>query len=76
MSTRAQQTLGHEVDRQDPSRAAVLRDPGAHLADRAKAEHERRLSGWDVGVFDGLPRGGQYIGEVDEAVVGRPPRAP
>ena len=43
-----------------------------HVADRAQAEHQQRALRLGVGVRDGLPGGGQHVGQVDEAVVGRP----
>ena len=53
------------------SGAAVLGDARAHVADRAEAEDRDRAAVGDVRVLDRLPRGGQDVGEVDEAVVRR-----
>jgi hypothetical protein len=74
VAARALEPLGHQVDADDLRGAPVLGDPRAHLADRAEAENEDGLAVRHVGVLDGLPRGGQHVGEVDEAVVGRPLR--
>ena len=63
--------LGHEVEAEHAPGAAVLGDPGTHLADRAEAEDGDAAALGDRGVLDRLPRGGQDVGEVDEALVGR-----
>src|SRR6185437_2045453 len=55
-------------------RAAVPGDPGAELPDRPQAEHGHAAAGRDVGVLDRLPRRGQDVGQVEEALVGRPRR--
>ena len=47
------------------------RDAGGHVADRAGADHEEGAALLDVGVLDGLPRGGQDVGEEEEPVVRR-----
>ena len=65
------QPLGHEVDADDPStrRGGRRSDTPSSRSDRDRARRPSRRR--DVGVLHRLPRGGQHIGEVDEAVVGR-----
>ena len=55
--------------------AAVLRDPAgtSRRSARGRARATAAAVG-DLGVLDGLPGGGQHVGQVDEAVVGRPLR--
>ena len=52
--------------------AAVLRDAAAMSPIGPEPEHHHAAAIGDVGVLDRLPGGGQHVGEVDEAVVGRP----
>ena len=63
------EALGHEVDAEDLGRAAVPGDPSGHLADRAEAEDGDGAALGDVGVLDGLPGGGQHVGEEQEPLV-------
>ena len=72
MRTCALQAVGDQVDRQHAARASQLRDTGGHLADRAEAEHEHCSACGHVGVLDRLPRRGEHVGQIDEAVVRRP----
>ena len=65
------ETVRYEVDADDGVGAEVLGDSGAHLADRPEPEHEHAVVGGDVGVLDGLPGGGEDVGEKQEAIVRR-----
>jgi hypothetical protein len=49
----------------------VLGDAGAHVTDGAQPEDQDAAALRDAGVLDGLPGGGQDVGQVDEAVVER-----
>ena len=62
--------LGDEVDG-DHFVTAVRGDPAGHVADRSDAQHGHRAAGRDGGVLNRLPRRGQHVGQVEEAVVGR-----
>ena len=62
--------LGDEVDGDDP-RTSMLGDAGAHLPYRAQPEDGHAAAVGDGGPLDGLPRRGQHVGEVEEALVGR-----
>ena len=68
---RPRQSFWHQVDSDDLRGAAMLGHPRAHLADRAEAEYGDAARLRDLGVLDGLPRGRQHVGQVDEAIVGR-----
>ena len=46
-------------------------DARRHLPDRAEPEHHDAAALGDVGERHGLPGGGQHVGEVEEALVGR-----
>src|SRR3954447_16247238 len=48
----------------------MVGDPRGHVTDRAEPEHGDAAAFRDVGVLQRLPRGRQYIGEVDHALVG------
>ena len=63
--------LGDDVGAEDLPGAQVQGDAGGHVADRAQAEDEHAAALRDAGVLHRLPRGGQDVGEVDEAVVRR-----
>ena len=65
----------HQVDADHLLDAAVRGDPGGHVADRAQPEHREGPAG-RIGVGDGLPGRGEHVGQVDEPVVRRAPRAP
>jgi hypothetical protein len=67
----ALEALGHEVDA-DHAVAAMQRDAARHVADRSEPEHDDAAAVRDPGVLDRLPRGGEDVGEVDEALVRRP----
>ena len=71
VALRAGEPLGHEVEPDDQLGAEVLGDAARHLADRAEADDGDAAALRDLGVADGLPRGGQHVGEEQEAVVGR-----
>jgi hypothetical protein len=71
----ALQPLGDEVDG-DHAVAPMVRDPRAHVADRAETEHDDGAAVRDARVLDRLPAGRQHVGEVDEAVVRRAFRHP
>ncbi|KAB7754316.1 hypothetical protein MPHL21000_16990 [Mycolicibacterium phlei DSM 43239 = CCUG 21000] len=61
------------VDEVDADHLAVLAmcgDAAGHGADRAEAEDDEGAAVGDVGVLDGLPGGGQHVGQVHVAVVG------
>ena len=72
---RALEPLGHQVDG-DHAVAAVRGDPRRHVADRPWPSTVTLPPSGIAGVLHGLPGGRQHVGEVDEAVVGRPLRAP
>lgn len=67
----AGETLGDEIDTDDGTGAAVLCDTGGHVADGPQTQDGYRAAVGNGRVLDRLPRGGQDVGEVDEAVVGR-----
>jgi len=64
------EALRHAVDGDDVI-AAVPRDPGGHLPDGSEAEDRETATLGHAGVLHALPRGGQHVGEVEEALVGR-----
>lgn len=66
----APEAFGYEVDADDPARAPVGGDTGGHVADGTEPEDGHGGAGRNRGVLDGLPGGGQDVGEVHEAVVG------
>ncbi len=66
----AAEPFGDEVDADDEACSAVCGDAGGHVSDGPETEYGDGAAGWDRGVLDGLPGGGQDVGEVDEAVVG------
>ena len=67
----APEALGHQVHA-DHAVAAMLRDARGHVADGTQPEDDDGAAIRDVRVFHGLPGRGQHVGEIDEAVVGRP----
>jgi hypothetical protein len=62
--------LRHEVHADDAV-ALVHRDPRGHVADRAEPEDGHAAAVGDRRVVHGLPRGGQHVREIDEALVRR-----
>jgi hypothetical protein len=72
ISSTASEPLGHEIDADDEARAAVQRDPYAHLPDRPEAEDGEAPTLGYIRVGDRLPRRGQDVGQIQEAFVGRP----
>ena len=71
----ALEPLGHEVDADHRLDAAVRRDPGGHVADRAEAEHDDACRPSGTSAYSTrLPRRRQHVGEEHEAVVRRPVR--
>ena len=72
MGRRAREPLRHEVEPEDGLDAQVLGDAGAHLADRPEADDGEAAALRDLRVLHRLPRGGQDVGEEEEAVVRRP----
>ena len=66
----AGQPLRDAVDADDPQ-APVQRDAARHVTDGPEPEHDQRAAVGHVGVLHGLPRGGEHVGQVHEALVGR-----
>ncbi len=66
------QPFGYEIDTDDLARTAVKGDPGRHVANRTESEHGDAAAWRNVGVDDGLQRGGQDVGEVEEPLIGWP----
>ena len=66
------EALGHPVDAHHPPSALMPGDTCAHLADRPEAPHADGGPGLHVGVRHCLPCRRQHVGEVEEAVIGRP----
>ena len=72
MSPRPLQAFGHQIDPDDPLRPEMGGHPARHRTDRPQTEHHHRPAGRHGGVLDRLPRGGQHVGQIEEAVVGGP----
>ena len=60
----------HQVDRDDAG-AVMLRNTRGHIADWSEAQNDEGSSLGNGGVLDGLPRGGEHVREIDEAIVRR-----